>query len=186
MSSRHTRLASYLLLATLAAACAGEATEEGATPLPAAIHGLALVESHSGNEAAQILIEMHGAEVVPPENHIGYYGTEELEAALYISRFDGAAAADSSRVAMEQRIGAGSSGYGHPGRFEAGDHPVHMVFGYGQVHFFYTDAEALVWLAADMRIARPALAELLQTVPDSIPTFEEIMRGREAADAGSG
>lgn len=186
MSIRHARIAPSLLLAVLAAGCGGEAHEGGAAPLPDAIHGLALVESHSGSEAAQILIEMHGAEVVPPENHIGHYGTEELGAVLYVSQFDGAAAADSFLVAMAQRIGAGSGGYGHHASFDAADHRVHMVFGHGQVHYFYADAQDLVWLAVDPRIARTALAELLKTATDSIPTFEEVMMGRPAAETGAG
>lgn len=186
MNTRHARTATRMLLATLAAGCAGEAAEGGATPLPAAIHGLALVESHSGSEATEILVEMHGAEVVPPENYIGHYGTEDMGAVLYVSRFGAAAAADSFLVAMGTRIGPGSSGYGHHASFDAADHLVHMVFGHGRVHYFYADAEDLVWLAVDARIARTALAELLQTQTDSIPTFEEVMMGRPAAEVGAG
>jgi hypothetical protein len=155
-----------VLLVTLAVGCAGEAADEGASPLPDAIHGLALIESHSGSEAAEILVEMHGAEVVPPENYIGH--------------------ADSFLVAMATRIGPGSSGFGHHSSFTAVDHLVHMVFGHGQVHYFYADAEDLVWLAADPRIARTALAELLETATDSIPTMEEIMMGQQAAESGAG
>jgi hypothetical protein len=175
-----------VLRVTLAVGCAGEAADEGASPLPDAIHGLALIESHSGSEAAEILVEMHGAEVVPPENYIGHYGTEDMGAVLYVSRFETGAAADSFLVAMATRIGPGSSGFGHHSSFTAVDHLVHMVFGHGQVHYFYADAEDLVWLAADPRIARTALAELLETATDSIPTMEEIMMGQQAAESGAG
>ena len=183
MNVRHTRFAIYALVAVLAAGCA---TEEAAAPLPESIHGMALVESHSGSEAAEILVELHEAEVVPPDNYIGHYGTEEMGAVLYVSRFETAAAADSFLVAMATRIGPGSSGFGHHSSFDAVDHLVHMVFGHGQVHYFYAEAEDLVWLAVDARLARPALAELLQTATDSIPTFEEIMMGQPAAGAGAG
>jgi hypothetical protein len=175
-----------LLLVTLAAGCAGEVAEDGASPLPEAIHGLALIESHSGSDAAEILVEMHKAEVVPPQNYIGHYGTEELGAVLYVSRFDTEAGADSFLVAMATRIGPGSGGYGHHSSFDAADKQVHMVFGHGQVHYFYADAEDLVWLAVDARLARPALAELLKTETDSIPTLEEVMMGQPAAETGAG
>jgi hypothetical protein len=69
MKVRHTRFAIYALAATLTAGCAAEEAE---APLPESIHGMALVESHSGEEAADILVEMHKAEVVPPENYIGH------------------------------------------------------------------------------------------------------------------
>jgi hypothetical protein len=183
MTVRHTRFATYTLVAALAAGCAAE---EAGDPLPESIHGMPLVESHSGSEAADILVEMHKAEVVPPENFIGHYGTEEMGAVLYVSRFETEAAADSFLVAMATRIGPGSSGYGHHGSFDAADHFVHMVFGHGQVHYFYAEAEDLIWLAVDARLARPALAELLQTATDSIPSFEEIMRGQPAAETGAG
>jgi hypothetical protein len=183
MKVRHTRFAIYALVAALTAGCAAEEAE---APLPESIHGMALVESHSGEEAADILVEMHKAEVVPPENYIGHYGTEEMGAVLYVSRFDTDAAADSFLVAMGTRIGPGSSGYGHHSSFEAVGHHVHMVFGHGQVHYFYADAEDLVWLAVDARLARPALAELLKTATDSIPSFEEIMMGQPAAETGAG
>jgi hypothetical protein len=182
MKVRHTRYAIYALVAALLAGCAAEEAE---APLPESIHGMALAESHSGSEAAEILVEMHGAEVVPPENYIGHYGTEDMGAVLYISRFDTEAAADSLLVAMATRIGPGSSGFGHHASFDAADHLVHMVFGHGQVHFFYAEAEDLVWLAVDARLARPALAELLKTATDSIPSFEEVMMG-QPAEAGAG
>jgi hypothetical protein len=183
MKTHHTRLATYTLLTALAAGCA---VQEAWDPLPESIHGLALVESHSGSDAAAILVEMHGAEVVPPENFIGHYGTEDMGAVLYVSRFETEAAADSFFVSMATRIGPGSSGYGHHSSFDAADKQVHMVFGHGQVHYFYADAEDLVWLAVDARLARTALAELLQTVTDSIPTFEEVMMGQPAAESGAG
>lgn len=178
---RGTRLARYTLIAALTAGCAAE---QAAAPLPEAIHGMPLVESHAGSEAAEILVEMHRAEVVPPENYIGHYGTEDLGAVLYISRFPTEATADSFLVAMATRIGAGSGGYGHHASFDAAGHPVHMVFGHGRVHYFYAEAADLVWLAVDARLARPALAELLETAADSIPTFEEVMMGRPATEAG--
>lgn len=181
---RPPRNTPYLLLAVLAAGCAGEAADGDASPLPASIHGMALVESLSGSEATEILSELHGADIVPAENHIGHYGSEQVGAVLYVSRFAGAAAADSFLVAMAGRIDAGSTGFGHHASFDAAEHQVHMVVGHGQVHYFFAEGRDLVWLAVDPPIARPALAELLQTRTDSIPTFEEIMMGRPATEAG--
>ncbi len=186
LNARRIRFAAPALLAALAAACAGEAADESTTPLPAQIHGLALTESHAGEEATRILIEMHQSEVVPPENYIGHYGTEEMGAVLYVSRFAATAEADSLLLAMGQRIGPGSSGFGHHTEFTAADRVVHMVFGHGQVHFFYVEERDLTWFAVHPQLARPALAELLKTETDSIPTFEELMMGRPVVDDRAG
>ena len=183
MTVRHVRYAGCALLAALVAGCTAE---QGAAPLPESLHGLPLTESHAGSEAAEILVEMHKADVVPPDNFIGHYGSDEMGAVLYVSRFETEAAADSFKVAMATRIGPGSGGYGHHSSFDAAGHMVHMVFGHGRVHYFYSDAEDLVWVAVDARLARPVLAELLETATDSIPTFEEIMMGQRAAEAGAG
>ncbi len=154
----------------LAVGCAGEAPPHRASgPLPARLHGLALAESRSGEDAAAAIGRLHDRNVAPPESHIGFYGEEPTQLALYKSLFASAEAAQTQLEAMSTSIGAGSSGYGHHTQFEVGETDVHAVFGHGQAHYFYAHGRELVWLAAPPAMARVVLAEVLGVRTARIP-----------------
>ena len=186
---RKRRLGSLavLFLALTAAACQGGQTAGDAGPLPAEIHGMELVEVLSGAEASGVLEQMHASGAAPEaDNYVGHYGTEEMGAVVYWSRFATADEASGQRVAMSQEIGSGTGGFGHTIRFRGGSKWVQITFGQGRVHYFWDDDVDLVWLTlSDAAVARPVLAEMLQTTTDSIPTFEELISGRPAEESGT-
>ncbi len=162
-------------LIPLAAACAGSGgSAADDSPLPAEIHGLQLREEHAGDEAAAILERMHEQDVAPTQSYIGHYGTDAMGAMIYVSRFASAEEADSQQVAMASGIGRGSGGYGHHQRFRVTGTRVDMVFGFGRIHYFYTQGEHLMWLGTHPSLARAALAELMGVPLDSVPTVEEV------------
>jgi hypothetical protein len=174
-------------LALAAAACQGGQAAGDAGPLPAEIHGMELVEVLSGPEAGGILEHMHASGTAPEaENYVGHYGTEEMGAVLYWSRFATADEAGEQRVAMARGIRSGVGGFGHTIRFRAGSKWVQITFGQGRVHYFWDDDVDLVWLTLnDASVARPVLAEMLQTTADSVPTFEELISGRPTEEGGT-
>ena len=186
---RKQRLASLaVLFVTLTAtACQGGQTTGDAGPLPAEIHGMELVEVLSGAEASGVLEQMHASGAAPEaDNYVGHYGTEEMGAVVYWSRFATADEASGQRVAMSQEIGSGAGGFGHTIRFRGGSKWVQITFGQGRVHYFWDDDVDLVWLTlSDAAVARPVLAEMLQTTTDSIPTFEELISGRPVEERGT-
>jgi hypothetical protein len=175
---RPRSLITCLLVALpLAIGCGGgDRPAAGDSPLPPAIHGLPLVEQHEGREAAEILGEMHEQDVAPSESYIGHYGTDAMGAVVYISRFGSPAEADSQQVAMATGIrrADGASGYGHHSRFRVTGKRVDMVFGFGQIHYFYAEDERLMWVGAHPAIARAALAELMNVPLDSVRTVEDV------------
>jgi hypothetical protein len=186
---RKQRLASLaVLFVTLTAtACQGGQTAGDAGPLPAEVHGMELVEVHSGADASGVLEQLHASGAAPEaDNYVGHYGTEEMGAIVYLSRFATADEASEQRVAMAQGIGRGAGGFGHTIRFRAGSKWVQITFGQGRVHYFWDDDVDLVWITLnDAAVARPVLAEMLQTSTDSIPTFEELISGRPVEERGT-
>ena len=160
----HALLAAAPLLAT---ACRGEA--DAASPLPATLHGMQLQSTHQGDEAAQILENLHGQPVGAEQSWVGIYGPMDFATAVYVSRFDSPGEAETQINAMVERIDSGTMAFGHHTSFSRGGRVVHSVFGQGQVNYFYQQSSELWWLGAHPMIARPAIAELLGLPADSIP-----------------
>lgn len=180
-----TLAVSFLALAAIA--CQGGQADGDAGPLPAEIHGMELVEVESGPDASGVLEHMHASGTAPEaDNYVGRYGTEEMGAVVYWSRFATADEASRQRVAMLRGIGSGTGGFGHTIRFRAGSQWLQITFGQGRVHYFWDDDVDLVWITLnDAAVARPVLAEMLQTTTDSIPTFEELISGRPDDESGT-
>jgi len=184
LAFRIQTLGASLALALTATACSGGSTGD-AGPLPDQIRGLPLMEERSGDDAAETIAQMHGQGVAPDESWVGFYQSGDVVARLYVSRFGSPTESGEQLTAMSNRIGSGSSGFGHHGTFLVADNQIHIVFGHGLVHYFYTEEQDLVWLSVNGDLARSALAEVLETEVDSIPTFQEIVQGREAAPEAS-
>jgi len=156
-------------LALAAVACADRSAEVGSALLPAQLHGLQLVESHSGEEAEGIIARLHKGDMAPAQTEIGIYGSEGMRAELYISVFNNSQDATSQFESMVDGIMAGVPGFGHHTHFQVDEQDVHMVFGDGRVNYFFCAGERLSWLGANPLIARAAIAELLEVDLDLIP-----------------
>jgi len=161
-----------LLMSTTLAACSGQESEAPSasveiTPLPLVIQGMLRVDVMAGPQAAAMLGRMHGEDVAPIESYVGRYSGETGNATLFLSQFSTEETADSLLSEMSESIGEGSSEFSHHTQFEAGASPIHMVLGQGQVHFFFTRDDELLWLAVDGDVARPALAQVLGVTEES-------------------
>ncbi|MEJ2637254.1 MAG: hypothetical protein P8184_18455 [Calditrichia bacterium] len=138
--------------------------------IPRTLAGLPLRETVTGGNAVSMIAEMHGKPVAPKESAVAHYGEKSgTTATLYLSRYATAAAARSMLAEMSERIGGGGSVFRHHRKFEVNGRPVEMVLGLGQVHFFFAKDRILCWLAADVRHAAPALAQLLEAEIGDIP-----------------
>jgi hypothetical protein len=177
------RAVGCMALLALASACAGD---RAGSPLPDELHGLELIEQQSGEEATNAIAQLHEQDVAPTESYIGRYGTEEIGATIYVSRFASADEAQSQLVSMAEGIGEGAAGYGHHRTLEVDGREVHVVFGRGEVHFFYVDGNDLTWLGAHPMFASLALADLLSVSPESIPSLMPAMPPVSEETKGSG
>lgn len=184
MPSNHTTTVGVGLTAAVAlsllACTGGEEAGDPTIPLPEQIHGLQLAESRSGTDAAAQLERMHELDVAPTESVIGFYGPKDMRAVLYVSRFASPEEAGAQLIAMSSGIGSGSSGYGHHQRQDVADYQVHVVFGQGQVHYYWAKNRDLIWLAIPPALARAALAEVLGVALDDVPPLFQ-----SAADSGA-
>jgi hypothetical protein len=130
---------------------------------------MSLIESVSGDEAQNLISQLHPGPLAPAESQVGFYAAGDDRAVLYLSRF---AEADSARAQLEMMsamIGRGRAGFGHHTEIDMAGTVVHAVVGSGRMHFFFTRQNELVWLAADPALARAALAELLGVEVESMP-----------------
>jgi hypothetical protein len=157
------------------------ADASGDLALPEDIHGLPLVESHSGPAADSMIAELHKSELAAAESAIGIYGPSDMRAILYVSRFTTEAQAAEQIDAMSDRISAGTPGFGHQRQFEIREQQVHSVFGRGQVHYYYVTGREMIWLTVPPNLARPALGELLDVPLSEIPPLTEAPTSRPAA-----
>jgi hypothetical protein len=157
------------ILALTSAACSDRPATNGSELLPAQLHGLQLVESHSGEEAAATIADLHKQDVAATETEIGIYGSEEMRAELYVSVFQSTDEAATQFEAMVDAITAGVPGYGHHTHFDVEERDVHIVFGDGKINYFFGEGERLSWLGANPTIARAALADLLEVDVNLIP-----------------
>lgn len=140
-----------------------------ASLLPMAIHGMPLVTVTTGADAEALIRRLHGKDVAPIESYVGQYAGGGAEATLYVSRFKGAALADSVLARMDRSIGAGNRTFAHHTRFEVDGVEVHGVLGQGQVHLFFARGPDVTWLGIDRGMARVGLADLLGVDPDEVP-----------------
>ncbi|MFQ6675745.1 MAG: hypothetical protein ACE5LH_05300 [Fidelibacterota bacterium] len=88
---------------------------------------------------------------------------------LYVSKFGSGSKANKVLRDMSERIGEGSSGFGHHTVFTVTGEDIHLVLGQGQVHYFFSRDRYLYWLAINRDMARAALSELLGVDLEAIP-----------------
>jgi len=165
----HSIIPILCILALTAVACADRPATKDSGLLPAQLHGLEMVESHSGEEASEMIARLHKQGVAPAATEIGIYGSEEMRAELYISVFQSSDEAAAQFEAMVDAITAGVPGYGHHTHFDVAELDVHMAFGDGRINYFYAEGDRLTWLGANPTIARVAIAETLDVDVNLVP-----------------
>lgn len=165
-----SRVSILCTLALATAGCSDRPATQGTDLLPGQLHGLQLVESKSGTEAAAEIARLHKQDVAPRASEVGVYESDGIRADLYVSSFNTPAEASAEFEAMVTAIDQGVEGYGHHTHFDVAGRDVHVVFGDARINYFYASDNKLTWLAVRQPMfARAALAELLGVALDSIP-----------------
>ncbi len=178
----HLSIPILCILALAAAACSDRPATKDSGLLPAQLHGLELVESHSGEEAAGMIARLHKQGMAQAETEIGIYGSEEMRAELYVSVFQNADDAAAQFEAMVDAITAGVPEYGHHTHFDVAERDVHIAFGDGRINYFYAEGDQLTWLGANPAIARAAIAEILDIDANLIPELPGMRQGQQEPD----
>lgn len=127
-------------------------------PLPAIFAGAPLTNEVTGEQAIQQIASLHGRDMPIVSAEIGQYANGRLTVWMSIES-DPAGAADMV-ARMGERIAGGGSPFAPPKPFAAAP-GVWTTHGMGQTHFFFARGDVVWWLAADPRLARSALSELL-------------------------
>jgi len=174
--------AALCVIALAAGACSDRPAANATKMLPAQLHGLQLVETQSGEEAAGVVGRLHKQDLAPRETEIGVYGSESMGAVLYVSAFQTADEAAAQFESMLTAIGEGVPGYGHHTHFDVSGRDVHIVFGDGRINYFYTEGDKVTWLGAEPVIARAIIAELLAVETNLIPELPGMPRAQEEGE----
>lgn len=156
------------ILALAACRDAPRPSRDEHSALPPALHGLALIQSVSGEEAAGLIAGLHPGPIAPAASEVGFYAAGSERAVLYVSRFAAPATAAAQLERMAATIGSGG-GFAHHTVTTVGGVVLHRALGQGRAHFFFMRSAEVVWLAADATVARVALAAVLGVSVDSLP-----------------
>jgi len=154
----------FRLLITCAVISAS-ACSSASSGLPQELGGLRLRECIGGEEARELINQLHHKGVSSGEDFVGQYVGKEGNATLYLSVFEHPA--DASGTMERMTTGIENS------RFPFTDlkhHPIppnkkiKMCLGLGQAHFFFPDDRRLYWLSVDVPIAESTLTHLLVAI----------------------
>jgi hypothetical protein len=151
------RIALLLPVLILLVAC----SKRDETPLPDAILSMALTETLTGAEAAEIIDHLHQDSVAPERNYVGRYRGDENSATYYLSVYGTADEAQSELVAMVAGLERGGHVFDHVRMRSVNGKDVWMALGMGQAHYFYAEGNRLIWLAVDIVVAEEAIQSLL-------------------------
>jgi len=141
----------------------------GAVPeIPPALAGLPLTHSTRGAQALEDIARLHRRTILARDGFVAHYEGDRSVAMLYVTRAHAAPVAWWQFSKMVQGIERGSPNA--EGRFfhlkarEQDGLTVYSAVGLGQIHYFYRSGSAIVWLAADPRVARVALGDAVRLV----------------------
>lgn len=133
-------------------------------PLPPAIGGLVLEETLEGGQAREMLNQMHGKDMTPEQNRIGYYGGPGGRAVLYVSEYPTVIRASSAFELMSTRIARGSGPFTQYNTRNIEGRNISLCLGLGQTHYFFVDQDVVYWLAVDLPVASVSAEALVDYV----------------------
>ncbi|MBI4269810.1 MAG: hypothetical protein HY615_05705 [Candidatus Rokubacteria bacterium] len=141
----------------------------GAVPeIPPALAGLPLTHSTRGARALEDIARLHRRTILARDGFVAHYERGERVAMLYVTRAHAVPLAWWQLSKMVQGIERGTPNaegqFSHLRSREQDSLTVYSALGLGQIHYFYRSGPAIVWLAADPRVARAALGDALRLV----------------------
>jgi hypothetical protein len=157
--------AGVLLLLVLSLVLAGCGARPG---IPEALAGLTRTHAEEGGEALASITRLHGKAVRARDGFVAHYEGDGGVAMLYVTRawVTPLATWQISRMAegIERGRANAEGRFTHLRSREQDGVTLYSALGLGQVHYFYRSGATVVWLAADARVARQALADTLRLV----------------------
>ena len=158
------RRAVAILIVVLLIGCGGGV--ENNTPLPNSIQEMQLQKVIQGEEADQVITNLHQKKVTDQQNYIGEYAGGDYDAKLYLTVYQHADSALSDLNKMNQRIQdphvGGQMGFQHTRKLTSMGEHVYMALQNQRAHYFYVDGKHLYWLDVDPHVAMNAIKQLVQ------------------------
>jgi hypothetical protein len=130
--------------------------------LPDSIGRLKLSSSFTGGRAEEMINKLHPSDVASEASEIGIYEADTLSAILYVSKFENSDVAMERFKSMLLKIAHGGTPFGHLNQVEVEGRLIFMVLGLGQVHYFYSEGDKVVWFSVDFPLAVESIRELLR------------------------
>jgi len=107
---------------------------------------------------------MHGRPVAEAWNAIGYYGSGQGGAVLYVTQYSRALEARDGEERMGEKIASGDYAFRGYRRGVVEGKTVAACVGLGQAHFIFSHHRSLYWLSVDPTFAEEALRSLLTSL----------------------
>lgn len=130
-----------------------------AVPIPVEVGGLSLTSQAFGKQAAEHIAHLHGKDFPLTGAAVGEYG--DGQATLWVSRTLGRRGAQAQIRSMTDAIANGTSPFEPTGVQDVAGCTVYVLTGMGQIHFYLSTGNQVIWLAAAADRAESALSGLL-------------------------
>ena len=150
-----------IFLTALALLLAGYGGAVRAEP-PKSLGDLKLLHALHGKDALREINRLHGKEIDGNDGYVAHYEKDGAVAMLYLAQASSTAQAARQLKQMSDRIQRGDSPFYHLKTSRQGEITLYSALGQGQIHYFYQRDSSVLWLAVDARVAKRALAALLQ------------------------
>jgi hypothetical protein len=121
--------------------------------LPERIGDLVLEQTVEGEQAREMLNGMHGKDMTPEMNRIGFYASSGGKAILYTSEYPTIMKAAASFEIMSERIARREGPFTQYNTRNISSRNISVCLGMGQAHYFFVDGKVVYWLAVDVPIA---------------------------------
>ncbi len=129
--------------------------------VPEKLAGMELQKTLLDEEAEKIVNQLHGKVVSGTENVVAYYENDNTKCELYISTFPDTIKALDVFHKMMWGVRRDTSIFKQFTPRLIGDQGIIMLFGLGQVHYFFTKGKEVYWLQADEEKAEEAIKDLV-------------------------
>jgi hypothetical protein len=158
-----SKLISYSLFALvlLEVGCTGKKEIQ----VPESIEEKKMTKLIYGEEAINVIDELHGLDVAPEENIIAEYG-ENPKDLLYISRYNTKEqATESLQLMINKMIETDEGPFTHIRTLPDYEDSVYISIGMGAIHYIYRSTKYILWLQTYQEIGRELPSELLDLYP---------------------
>lgn len=125
------------------------------------LNGLKLSRHISGEEARELINQLHNKSVTPSSNDVLFYEGLKGKATLYVSIYKSDADTKEAYDKMVRLIKDGNQVFGHFHEMEIETQPLSMCLGMGQAHYFFAKDNKLYWLSTNYEIAQATVFDLL-------------------------